>query len=809
VTPKEPPAIAEYRLRLDVDFEGLRWTGRVEFEPPVGATGLALHANGLEVRGVHRGSTELRYHLDPANEELVLDALDGNGPVAIDFAGVAAQQQLIGLCRSRSGAGYVLTSQCEATGARKIFPCVDRPDRKARIYLTVVAPSGLDVIANMPPTSVVDEGGRRRHVFAPTPAMATYLFYLGIGRFDRIEDKSGRIALAVYTPPGRGESGRFALAAAKRILAAYEEYYGIPYPLAKLDLIAVAEHAYGAMENWGAITFRDMRLLLDERSGSFERRDVFETIAHEIAHQWFGDLVTMAWWTDIWLNESFAAFLETKVTDRLEPAMDARADFFLRTAGMGWALDGDSLVATHPVRARVERPEEISQIFDEISYGKGSSVLAMLDAYLGEGVFRQGVTRYLNRFCYANARTEDLWESLEAAANEGVRSLVEPWVDRPGLPVVRVRETPHGLELTQREFSYRGARDATPWPIPMVIDLGGRAERLRFDTARRAIPAPTGTTVHLNPGATGFYRSLYDPPLFERLLADLPRRPPADRWIVLEDLLAFLVSGDVDWPTFVRALGALGATSDRLVVTSINSALGMLTLAFPDLAPVQSLAAEFLADEFRRIGVDRRPDEPTSTGILRERLSFTRCRIDLAFAAELAQRFPAWDTVDPDLRSAVAVSVARTGGSAGYTALRRALAERAPPEGEAIRLERALGWTPDPTMLHETLDLAVSGTINRGHVHTVVLQAAQNPLGRAVTWPWLTDQLPRLVELFRGSGFLSQLLEYSTPYLGLGRVDEVRRFYAEHPVPEGARGLAKGLERLELLEGLRAKVPSP
>jgi len=805
---REPPQIPDYRLALDVDFEALRWSGTLEIEPPAGATELALNADRLDIRSVRREGREIAHRLDPEAQELLLTGIEGRGPLVIEFAGVASQRQLIGLYRSRSGDGYVLTSQCEPNGARKIFPCLDRPDRKARLHLSVVVPPGLEVISNSPVASVSDQGGRKLWTFAPTPAMAAYLLYLGIGRFDQIEDRSGRVALRVLTPPGRAESGRYALEATKRILAAYEEYYGIPYPLPKLDLVAVAEHAFGAMENWGAISFRDMRLLIDPGSGSFERRDVFETIAHEVAHQWFGDLVTMAWWTDIWLNESFAAFLETKISDRIEPTVDARSDFFLRVAGMGWALDGDSLNATHPVRARVDQPEEISQIFDEISYGKGASILTMLEAYLGEEPFRRGVTHYLNRYCYANARTEDLWEQIELAAGEPVRSLVDPWVDRPGLPVVSVREGPGGLELTQRAFRYAGAHDAPPWPIPMGIDVGGTRTRLRFDTARQTVPAPPGAVVHLNPGATGFYRTLYDPPLFERLLAALPERSSEDRWIVLEDLLAFLVSGDVDWPTFVRAVGALSGTTDRLVVTTILSAAGMLSLGYPELPRVNAFARGFLADQFERIGVDRRPDEAAQVGILRERLAFTRARTDRAFAETLSPRFATWDRLDPDLRAAVAVAHAQVGGADGYHDLRRALMERPRPEAETLRLERALGWTREPALLRETLDLALSGTINRGHVAAVVLQAAQNPAGRAVTWQWVTTAMPRLVDLFRGSGFLSTFLEYSTPYLGLGRSAEVRTYYAAHPYPEGSRGLAKGLERLELLEGLRRSLPS-
>jgi tricorn protease interacting factor F2/3 len=780
----------------------------VEIDPPHDPAEVRLNVDGLEIRSVRRGGKEVPFQVEAGAQELRIGPDPARGPIVIEFSGTAPTEQLIGLYRSRIPDGYVLTSQCEPIGARKIFPCLDRPDRKARFHLTVLAPAALEVIANMGVTSVTEEGTRRRWVFGPTPAMSSYLFYLGVGKFDHIEDQSGRVLLRVFTPPGRAASGRFALETARRVLAACEEYYGIPYPLQKLDLVAVSELAFGAMENWGAIVFRDMRLLLDADSGSFERRDVLETIAHEIAHMWFGNLVTMAWWTDVWLNESFAAFLETKISNQVDPSLDPQTDFFLRMSGMGWALDGDSLDATHPVRARVERPEEISQVFDEISYGKGSSILAMLEGYLGEETFRRGIVRYLNRYCYANARTDDLWEALEQAAGEPMRSLVEPWIDRPGLPVVHARLVATGLELTQRGYSYRGAHDAPPWPIPMMVDLQGHRQKLRFDTAREILPAPADGSVHLNPGATGFYRTFYEPPLLDRLLDELPHRPATDRWIVLEDLFAFFISGEIDWPTLRTAYERLRGSTDRLVVESINNALGLMAIAFPDLPAVQDAARAFLADQIDRLGLERRPGEPATAGILRERISFMRVRVDSAFARQLAEQFVAWDRLDPDLRSAVAVARVRTDGDTGYHEVRRALSERARAEAETLRLERALAWTPDPTLQRETLDLTLSGMINRGHVNAVLLQAAQNPRARAVTWSWLQNELPRLTDFFRGSGFLSLFLEYSNPYLGLGRAGEVREFYRTHPFPEGDRGLAKGLERLELLERMRPRLPT-
>ena len=801
------PAPPEYRLALDIDFARTSWTGTVEFDLGPNVPRVTLDADGLAVRAVRRDGRPVAPVSAVVDGRVAIDLPpDRATRVAIDFAGTVGTD-LTGMYRSRHGPAYVMTTQCEATGARRIFPCVDRPDRKARIRLTVVTDDGLEVVTNttVDAERVVD--GRRERTFAATPPMATYLFYLGVGRFDHVAGRARHAALRVLTAPGASEFGRFALEAARKVLDACEEYYGIDYPLPKLDLLAIEEHAFGAMENWGAISFQANRLLVGPTSSSFGPRDVLETIAHEVAHQWFGNLVTMAWWDDIWLNESFAALVETRITERIDPSLGADADFILRTAGLSAAFDGDSLQSTHPVHVPVERPEEIGQIFDEISYGKGSSVLAMLEGFLGAEKFRAGVTDYLRRFRFGNARTEDLWAALEHVSGERVGAIADPWISRPGLPRITARLTDAGLELVQRRFAYLGAPDDPPWPIPMGIDVDGERRRVMFDRRSMTVPVPSGATVHLNPGAVGFYRTLYTPPLDDRLLATLPHRSGADRWIVLEDLAAFLAAGEVPWTQYARFAEALGRTNDRLVVESLGGTLVDLALTVPNERAVQRTTGEFFSHQFGRLGPARRTDEPATDRVLRERVSFGRVRVDPAFAAELGSRFADWSHVDPDLRLATAVGVARSGGAEGYRALRRTL-DATSSEADRPRLVRALGWSADPGLLRETLDFAIAGGVNRSYLTWLLVQASNNPAGRDVVWPWFTERVDRLAEVFRGSGYLPLLIEHATPAMGLGRSEEVRSFYAHHPLPEGTRGVAKGLERLAIAERLEAHLRS-
>jgi tricorn protease interacting factor F2/3 len=804
--PSWPPQIPEYHLRLDIDFEAATWSGSVEFSREVASGSLDLDIDGLTISAVRRGQTPLPFHVDPRGSRLSIPSLgEGPEPLLVEFSGAVQPKGLVGLYRCRHGTDYVLTTQCEPTGARRIFPCLDRPDRKSRLRLTVRTRADLEVIGNMAAATPTEANGRREWSFETTPPMASYLFYLGVGRFDRAEDHSGRVGYRVLGPPGRAPDCAYSLDAARRIVAECEAYYAVPYPLEKLDLIAVAEHAFGAMENWGAISFREVRLLIDPGATTFQRRDVFQTVAHEIAHQWFGDLVTMASWDDVWLNESFAAFIETRISERLEPAMDARADLFLRVAGTASALDGDSLPSTHPVRTHLERPEEVSQIFDEITYGKGCAILGMIEGYIGEDHFRSGVTDYLGRFRYGNARTEDLWLALARASGTPLTELISPWTDRPGHPVVRARTEGGAVHLRQERFSLLGSSAAAPWPIPLVYEVNGVAHRELFDAAERTLDIPAGATVHLNPGAVGFYRVHYDGPMYDRLFAALPKRSPADRWSVVEDLGAFLFSGDIDWPLYERAVRALGTTDDRLVVESFASTLLTLGLLFPELGSVQGTVRGYFADRLASVGITPVAGEDPIHEVLRERLSFSRARVDLGFARDLAELFPEWGGLDPNLRAGVAVARARADGASGWAELRRALDHPA-NEAESTHLERGLAWTGQPDRVDATLDLLTSGVIVRSHLGATLAQVAANPVARPILWPWFQEHLPMLAEQFHGSGLLSVLLENVTPVLGLGRADEVRAFFESHPFPEGSRGLAKGLHRLDVYERTRARL---
>jgi tricorn protease interacting factor F2/3 len=796
------PKPQEYLLDLKVSHQSLAFSGEVTIQLAEPVPALRLNAVGLAVDVVDP-TQRVEPHVEA--EEVWIRAPTARERWTLRFRGAAAEKGLLGLYRSRYGDGYILTTQCAATATRCLYPCVDRPGHKAVLRLRLTTEPGLEVIFNTPLRRTADTPDGVVHEFEPTPAMATYLTYLAIGRFDWYHGPPGRTVIAVAAPPGRGPSGRYAAERAAEILPALEAYFGIPFPLPKLDLIAVPEFAYGAMENWGAITFREMRLLVDPATSALQRRATLTTIAHEIAHQWFGNLVTMGWWTDIWLNESFATHMEEKVLQSLYPEERPLDDQLLDWTGP--AMIGDSLPSTHPVSVPVERPEEIGQIFDEISYGKGAAVLRMVEGLLGADGFRRGVQGYLKAHAYGNATSEDLWRALEQATGQPLRPLLAAWITRPGLPVLRARLDGATIRLTQERFVLDGRHRAEAWPIPLA--LPGSEGRVLEGPGPHALSDPGGPP-RLNADARGFYRVHYDAALAERVRAGFPRLPATERWAVLQDLAAFLVSGDVEPSLYLRFLDATREESDPLVVHEVANQLAssspgrslfVLGALLGDRPAFRAHAAPVLAAQLDRLGLTPRPKESTLAPVVRGVVAGSAVAYDPTFAAELAARFDDYGSLAPDLRWPVAYAFAGRGGEAEFDRLVAAIG-RAPDEGDANRLERALARFPHPHLVERALELATGPLVNRAHLTGIVREAALNPAGRAVTWEWIRTSLPSLQERYRGTSVIGQILEYAVPFAALGRGAEAEAWLAAHPFDEGERGARKGLTLLALYERL-------
>ena len=442
------------------------------------------------------------------------EKIEGQASIIIEFQGIL-NDRLLGFYRSqylqKGKTKYLATTQFEAADARRAFPCWDEPKAKATFDISIIADKGFTAISNMPIKSKTKFGSKTIYKFSKTPIMSTYLVYLGVGEFEYLSGKVGKTQIRVVTTRGNKSKGKFSLELGKKLLVAYEKYFGIKYPLPKLDLIAVPDFAAGAMENWGAITFRETILLYDSKTSSTKTKQfIAEVISHEIAHQWFGNLVTMQWWNDLWLNESFATFMATKFVDQFYPEWDLWNQFV--DDAMNVAMGLDSLKTTHPIDVKVNSPAEIREIFDAISYDKGGCILRMLEDYVGEPNFRKGLKEYLKTFKYKNAKGQDLWDAIGKASKMPVSSMVNSWLKQPGFPLVEVIQDGNKLQIKQDRYLLDPDKKTSKgiWKIPLAIGLSNKISTSLFSKKSISIKIPKSVGFVVNYGRKGFYRVKYE-----------------------------------------------------------------------------------------------------------------------------------------------------------------------------------------------------------------------------------------------------------------------------------------------------------
>ncbi|TMI59974.1 M1 family metallopeptidase [Candidatus Bathyarchaeota archaeon] len=564
--------VKQYDLFMDVDFTGLKYTGKVTID--LTSTGdVNLDAVNLQVLSVRSGTRNILFKQNGPVVEIQTGRF--SGPLEVEYKGKVSDN-FTGLYKASFGEGYVLSTHLEAVQARKVLPCVDHPAYKAHFKVTVRTDDDLSVISNMPIDSEKIEGNKKITSFQKTPKMSTYLLYLGIGKWVEKRDHRGKTQLySAYAKRSKGEIKMdFAFEAAKKVLDYYESYFGIPYELPKLHQVAVPEFAYGAMENWGAITYREIRLHVDKDTTVQTKKAVASVIAHEIAHMWFGDLVTMKWWDDIWLNESFATFMGQKSIDSAYPQWTIWQDF-VRTQTAG-AQARDGLKSTHPIEAKVSDPAEIEELFDEISYGKGASILRMIEAYIGPDNFQKGVANYLQQFRYSNAAGRDFWTRLQQASGTEVNRIMEAWISKPGYPIVTVSLSNTKLSLEQERFLLAGGIEKQTWPIPVTMTVDGKTQRFLFDKEKSEINlASTPKSLKLNTDQTGFYLVYYQgKDLQDRLWSS--KLSTLDKWGLASDAKQFLFSGKTPFKEYLALVERYQNEQEYLPAYEISDQLTLL-----------------------------------------------------------------------------------------------------------------------------------------------------------------------------------------------------------------------------------------
>jgi aminopeptidase N len=725
-----------YELALVPHAEELRFDGKalISIDVLVPTASVTLNAIDMTFASARLsgagGERAAAVSVDAAHQTATF-AFDAPLPVgayrlALDYTGVIGTQA-VGLFAldydTPEGKRRGLFTQFENSDARRLVPCWDEPVYKATFDLTVTVPKGQMAVSNMPAAESVplpDGGARVR--FARSPKMSTYLLFLAMGELERATVKVGETEVGVVTRKGGLDQARFVLGASAEALAEYNDYFGAPYPLPKLDNIAAPGRSqfFGAMENWGAILSFEYILLVDPSISTQEdRQGVFSVAAHEISHQWFGDLVTMAWWDDLWLNEGFASWMAGRTTAKLRPEWNTHLGL---VKSRDDAMARDALATTHPVVQHIETVEQASQAFDSITYQKGEAVIRMLEGYVGPEAWRAGVRSYIGKYAHQNTVSDDLWREIEAAAGQPITDIAHQFTLQPGIPLVTVGAVrcsggASRVTLTQGEFTKdRPDKQPLAWRVPVLLRAGsGEPVRTLLDRTA-TVTVPGCDPVVVNAGQSGYYRTHYAPPEFARLAGGFAALPPIDQMGVLSDSWALGRAGVQPISDVLDLARATPVDADPQVWGQVAQILGGLDgYARADRKrgdAFRRFALERLRPVFARVGWEARTGEPEPVAVLRNGLIGTLGALgDEAVVAESRRRFRA-EATDPGalpgpLRKTILRVVARHADAETWDALHRAaVAEKTPFVKEELYFLLALA--DDEALVRRALDLALT-----------------------------------------------------------------------------------------------------
>ncbi len=746
-----------YRIDLDTDAEGAKFTAHEEVDINVAqaTASITLNATDLTFESVELAEepgVRAQVVLDPKAQTATLrfpaPLTLGMHTLRIAYAGHISSQPAGIYYNDYATAGgrrRMIVTQFEATDARRMFPGWDEPAFKATFSLSVVIPSNEVAISNMPVASEAP-AGRDRHgrrlkkvSFATTPSMSTYLVVLLAGELESVRTSAAGVDIAAWAVKGKASLGRDAVGYASELLPYFNEYFGVDYPLPKLDLIAIpGNFDAGAMENWGAITFIDDSLLFDP-TGSSEstRQDIYETVAHEMAHQWVGDLVTMAWWDDLWLNEGFASWMESKATDRMNPGWHV----WLRAhADKEHAMASDSRSTAHAIQSEVANESDAKTLFDDITYIKGAQVIRMLENYVGEEAFRSGMQRYIKRHAYSNATTADLWAELEAASGQPVAAIASSYTEQPGVPLIVATSTCADgrtqVELTQDRFTIHDPQAARlVWQVPVVAGVAGDPGATQTvvvgpDGARLGF-AGCDVPVKINLGDVGYYRVAYDARGLRLLKDHYAALAAADRVGLLGDEWALAQAGRADIRAYLSLLSVLSAEDDLVVwaqVLSVVARLDDMLRTSPDRAAYRAWARGIVAPQLARLGWVPRPGESNGDVLLRGSVVDLLGQLgDPDVLAASRQRFATFlvrpASLDPSLRTAVTNNVGRQADQQTFDLLRK-LGRSATGTEDKLRYYLALSQAQDPRFVGQIVAIALTDEIAPARVPFLLLTAA-------------------------------------------------------------------------------------
>ncbi len=768
-----------YELQFKLDFDRFAFTGRQKTIIRISeeTQQLRLHCEKLSIRDLSLFTRGEKVPVSQGQENGELHILSerpldpGEYLLQVSFSGELGDD-LAGFYRSRytdsSGTEtYLATTQLEAPYARRVFPCFDEPGFKARFSVTMDIPAHMTALSNMPVESESVSRDRKTVRFATTPSMSTYLLYMGAGEFDYLEEIRGNRTVRVYGVNGKSSQGAYALKFAADTLEFFENYSGIDYPLPKLDLIAIPDFAAGAMENWGAVTFREVLLYIDESSSLPVKKRVAEVIAHELWHQWSGNLVTMEWWDDLWLNEAFATFIAFKAVNHFHPDWHIWDDFIESDTKRAFAMD--MLSSTHPIAVPVHTPNEVEEIFDAISYGKGASVLRMVEAYIGEDSFAKGVSAYLSAFAYKNAVADDLWDTLEENSAQSVKKLLVSWVTEPGFPLLTAEGNAKSISLRQERFGTGSSGATSVRPIPLTWVSAGQFEEKLFDTGEAKI-SRNGHFLKINVNQTGFYRTRYDHELLNSLCDAVHKKvlPVYDRWGLLNDFWACTLAGYSRLEELLHTMDYYRTEKESFVLREISSICSEIAQNLR-IAGRGKLLFERYAKPFttayNELGIQSSESDSPQKRQIRPLAIQVLIRAEnkevTDKALDLSCRYLDGTPIDPDIRSACLSAVSHTGEEEVFEKVRKAYEEKEGGE-EKMALLGTLGEFEKADLLKRYLDYSLTDAVRRQDLRTVFVRAARNSACPDIFFDWAKEHWDTLGDLSKSHlvfiGFLQTLI---------------------------------------------------
>jgi aminopeptidase N len=832
----------DYSIRIVPNIDALKFSGtetvKLDVRNPVHR--LVLNALEMEISEASLDGKVLpksAIQIDSENELLILalpsEVAAGNHRLALSFSGkINRQGQGLFYMRYQEQGSpaaaekkFMLGTQFEATDARRFFPCWDEPAFRARFQLTTVVPGNWVAVSNMPIESEKKIAGGKEVRFAATPPMSSYLNVFVAGELDLIESRSGPTQIRVIATKGKAELGRYALEATAQILQYYNDYFGVPYPLPKLDQIALPGGFGGAMENWGGITYYESALLFDPKNSSAETKQIiYEVIAHEMAHMWFGDLVTMAWWDNLWLNEGFASWMGTKCTSHFNPQWEVwmrRETPRDPTRRVGIAkeaaMEGDARSTTHPIQQPVATEAEANSAFDDITYKKGQSFLRMLESFLGQEVFRDGIRRYIAEHQYSNATTADLWNALSEASKKPIGEIAAGWTEQPGFPVVKVeREAGGKVSLTQERFTVN-FKNAPPieWKIPLTYSVVGEEPGTLLMTSKleslQNIPADRALKLNVN--GAGNYRVEYDEPSWKLLLEALPKLGVEDRVNLLSDAWALVQAGRVPVSLYfglVEKLPASTELAEREQIINVLDFINRLLVGSPEREKFQRYSRSLLRPTFDRLGWEPKKGEPPTAGNLRASLINALGDLnDPGIIAGCRERFEKYlanpASLAPDLRPSVLAVVGHYADEKTWSKLHE-LGLKTTSIEEKQNYYNALAEAIDPKLVKKALPIALTDELPTSRAIFLVPAVARDSGHPDIAWEFAKANMKTLLAKIDAAGANRYAPGLFTFFSDDSRADELKSYAKNNLSAASAREVAKVVNEVQFRAEFKRRI---